>query len=57
MLSALRGLGISLVFAGFSPETLMVRGWNSQAFSLRIGGFSPKLEGEPIFPTRFNALI
>ena len=56
-LSALGGLGNSRVFAGFSLETLMVRGRNSRAFSLRIGGFSPKLEGWPIFPTRFNALI
>jgi hypothetical protein len=57
MLSALGGLGNSRVFAGFLPETLMVRGRNGRAFSLRIGGFSPKLEGWPIFPTRFNALI
>jgi hypothetical protein len=56
MLSALGGLGNSRVFAGFSPETLMVRGRNGRAFSLRIGGFSPKLEGWPIFPTRFKAL-
>ncbi len=57
MLLALGGLGKSRVFAGFSPETLMVRGRNGRAFSLRIGGYSPKLEGGVIFPTRFNALI
>ncbi|MFN7306053.1 MAG: hypothetical protein ACK5V0_03875, partial [Alphaproteobacteria bacterium] len=57
MLSALNGLGNSRVFAGFSPETLMVRGRNGRAFSLRIGGFSPKLEGWSIFPTRSYALI
>ena len=57
MLSALGGLGNSRAFAGFSPETLMVQGRNGRAFSLRNGGFSPKLEGWLIFPTRFNALI
>jgi hypothetical protein len=57
MLSALSGLGDSRAFAGFSPETLMVRGRNGRAVSLRIGGFSLKLEGWPIFPTRFNVLI
>ena len=57
MLSALTGLGNSRVFVGFSPETLMVQERNGRAFSLRFGGFSPKLEGWPIFPTRFNALI
>ena len=30
---------------------------NVLVFSLRIFKFSPKLEGRPIFPTRFNALI
>jgi hypothetical protein len=30
---------------------------NVSAFSLRICEISPKLEGRPIFPTRFNALI
>ena len=57
MLSALGGLGNSRVFAGSSPETLMVQRRNGRAFSLRIEGFSPKLEGRPIFPARFNALI
>jgi hypothetical protein len=57
LLSALGGLGHSRVFAGFSPETLMVQGRNGRAFSLRNGGFSPNLEGWPIFPTRFNTLI
>ena len=30
---------------------------NIPAFSLLSREFSPKLEGRPIFPTRFNALI
>jgi hypothetical protein len=41
----------------FSLATLMVLKRNVSAFSLRIPEFSPKLEGRPIFPTRFNALI
>ena len=57
LLSALGRLGNSRAFAGFSPETSMVQGRNGEAFSLRIGGFSPKLEGWSIFPTRFNELI
>ena len=57
MLSALAEPGNSRVFAGFSAKTLMVQGRNGQAFSLRIEGFSQKLEGWPIFPTRFIVLI
>jgi hypothetical protein len=57
MLSALGGLGISRVFAGFSPETLMVLKRNIPAVFLQIALFSPKLEGRPIFPTRFKVLI
>jgi hypothetical protein len=37
--------------------TLRVLKRNVSAFFLRIREFSPKLEGRPIFPTRFNALI
>jgi hypothetical protein len=37
--------------------TLRVLKRNVAAFFLRTGEFSPKLEGRPIFPTRFNALI
>jgi hypothetical protein len=37
--------------------TLRVLKRNIPAFSLRNGEFSPKLEGRPIFPTRFKALI
>jgi hypothetical protein len=52
MLSALVGLGNSRGFAGFSPETVMVQGRNGCAFSLRIGAFSPRLEGWPIFSNK-----
>jgi hypothetical protein len=38
-------------------ETLRVLKRNVPAFSLRIRELSPRLEGRPIFPTRFNALI
>jgi hypothetical protein len=37
--------------------TLRVLKRNIPAFFLRIREFSPKLEGKPIFQTRFNALI
>jgi hypothetical protein len=37
--------------------TLRVLKRNITAFSLQIPGFSPKLEGRPIFATRFNVLI
>jgi hypothetical protein len=57
VLAALGGLGNFPAFAGFSPESLMVRGLNGWAFSLRSRRFSPKLEGGVIFPKEFDVLM